>query len=387
MKVQITCFSLDSTGINSVAQHGYGPQHDVKCHKLTPKTVIVTKHTDFKSWECQPTFSLPSCLLSGPASLRETKSVIYPCVYGKCQVGCPCIICMESVDVKKCTIQEYYQSHQMYHHAAHLSCEFCCQILITFPAFSYYKRKMGEKFVPSWLFSHTYGNIDCKTKMPRRARNPDNELKTCDECNASFKTSFNKDRHYMNVHYKQKYECSECKQLFGRQDNLKKHRRYVHEAQKINIGGDLNNHSKDMYESEDEDDITENVLEEDQEDLEIREDSGLNSFQWKCNDCDKNFSSKFNLGVHKKKMQQCDNCDKSFCSKKIMKVHMKFSHGINPFECKTCLEKFSSKRNLNRHEQARNVATCNECGAKFCNSRSMDSHQSKHWMANFMKNK
>ena len=162
---------------------------------------------------------------------------------------------------------------------------------------------------------------------------------------------------------------------------------YIHEAQKINIGGDLNNHSKDMYESEDEDDITENVLEEDQEDLEIREDSGLNSFQWKCNDCDKNFSSKFNLGVHKKKMQQCDNCDKSFCSKKIMKVHMKFSHGINPFECKTCLEKFSSKRNLNRHEQARNVATCNECGAKFCNSRSMDSHQSKHWMANFMKNK
>ena len=115
---------------------------------------------------------------------------------------------MESVDEKTCTIQECYQTHHMFHHAVHLSCEFCCQILNTFPAFSYYKRKRGKKFGPSLLFTHTYGNIDCKKKMPRRSRNPDNkpqlnqnELKTCDECDASFKTSFNKDRHYMNVHY------------------------------------------------------------------------------------------------------------------------------------------------------------------------------------------
>ena len=48
---------------------------------------------------------------------------------------------------------------------------------------------------------------------------------------------------------------------------------YVHEAQKINVGGDLNDHSKVMYESVDEDDITENVMEIDEDDLEIREDS------------------------------------------------------------------------------------------------------------------
>ena len=379
MKVRISFCSLDYPGMNSVVQHGYGPQYNVKCHKLTPKTVIVTNNMNFKSWECLPSFCLPSSFLSGPASLRETKSVIYPCFSGRCQVGCPCIQCLESVEEKTFTIQEYYQNHHMYHHAAHLTCEFCCQILDTFPSFSCFKKNIGYKFVLSWLFSHSYGDIDSKRKMPRRAWNLDNkpavnhnELKTCDECNESFKTSFNKDRHYMNVHYKQKYQCAECLQWFGRKDNLKKHILNVHEA----------------HESLDEDYITENVMEEiDEEDLEIRNDSGSNSFQWKCHDCDKNFSSKFNLGVHKKKVKKCEKCDKSFCNNKMLKVHMKFSHGIHPFECETCHEKFSTKQTLNRHEQAKKVASCDECGAKFCNSRSMDSHQSKHWWGKFMENK
>jgi len=380
MKVQIACCSLDFTaGTNNVNQHGYGPQYDVKCHKLTPKTEIVSYNVNFKRWECQPTFCLPSSRLSGPASLKETKTVIYPCMYGKCQVGCPCIHCLESGDEKTCSIQERFQNHQMYHHAAHLSCEFCRQILEIFPAFSYFKKKSGEEFEPSWLFSHTYGDIDSKKKMKRRARNPgnksqvnENDLKTCDECNASFKTSFNLDRHYMNVHYKQKYQCPECPQLFGRHDNMKRHLKYVHEAPKANVSGD---------------DISENVMEIVEDDLDITEDSGLNSFHLKCDDCEKTFMNKFNLGVHKKKMHKCENCDKTFCSKSFLKVHMKFSHGVNPFECKTCLEKFSSRGNLNRHEQARKVASCEECGAKFCNSRSMDIHQSKHFWEKFMANK
>ena len=209
-------------------------------------------------------------------------------------------------------------------------------------------------------------------KIRNKAKGESNQkkLKTCDECNASFKKACNRDRHYMNVHYKQKYECPECLQLFGRQDNLNKHRKYIHEHE--------------VDESVDEDDINEDVMERDPDDFEI---SGSSSVKWKCNGCDKDFSSKFNLGVHKKKMYQCENCEKSFCSNKILKVHRKFKHGTKPFECKNCLETFSSKRNLERHDQASKVVSCDECGAKLCNSRSTNFHKHKHWMENFRKNK
>ena len=233
---------------------------------------------------------------------------------------------------------------------------------------------MGEKFAPSWLFSRTYGDIDSKKKIKNQS-----ELKTCNECSASFKTSFNLDRHYMNMHYKKKYECDECLQLFGREDNLKKHIMNAHDAQKIYVGEHLKDYNKGIDDSVDEDNISESAMEKDTDDLEIKKDSGSNSFGWKCDKCNKNFSSKFNLGVHKKKMQKCENCDISFCNKTMLKVHMKFSHGITPFECKICFEKFSTKQNLKRHEQAKKVANCDECGAKFCNSRSVNSHQYKHF--------
>ena len=165
MKVNISFSTLDRTqALPSVSEEVKTPR-SISCHKLTPLSKTY-ESTNYCVWSCKPTSCLPSTFLFGPASLRIERTVIYPCEYHKCQIGCPCKRCIGNGEWN--TVQDEFYEHQLYHQAPHLSCQFCCQLLEFFPFLSYrkvMKEYIGdyfprEKYVlrvfVSWQFQHRY---------------------------------------------------------------------------------------------------------------------------------------------------------------------------------------------------------------------------------------
>ena len=84
------------------------------CHILTE----ITQLND-KNWIYNGTFSPPCKYLYGPASLKDTRVIVYPCQYYKCQIRCPCFICRSHTTTESSNLLE---NHQTYHLAPHSTC-------------------------------------------------------------------------------------------------------------------------------------------------------------------------------------------------------------------------------------------------------------------------
>ena len=135
---------------------------------------------------------------------------------------CPCLICRGKKDD---TYQsKHYSDHEMYHHAAHLECDFCSDLLKHFPFFSY-KKSIYEGIILTYQFRHSYAVVSGKKPISVFKKKRSLE---CDECDRSFKKACNLERHYRNIHYQEKFECPDCHKLFGRKDNMRKHRMVSH---------------------------------------------------------------------------------------------------------------------------------------------------------------
>ena len=81
---------------------------------------------------------------------------------------------------------------------------------------SLYLEGVYEVKIKMYEFGHTFGFDRAKSVMKCPLRYED--------CGKRFVSSRNRDRHYKNVHFKQKgYECETCQKAFGRIDNLQRH--------------------------------------------------------------------------------------------------------------------------------------------------------------------
>ena len=81
---------------------------------------------------------------------------------------------------------------------------------------------------------------------------------------------------------------------------------------------------------------------------------------FRCNICDKKFSTKFELTSHSefvhdgKKPFMCNTCDAKFWKKQALNTHVAAIHEgkkrwKKPFKCDTCNAKFTAKQSLNYH--------------------------------------
>ena len=128
MKLEVSFSSLDrkrNPG-GSVTNYIKDPRFGVGgCHNLSPLYELkVTDDPDYHVWQYKPTACLPNSYLYGPASMKDSKVVVYPCYRRKCVIQCPCKLC-RGIQEEYPNYQEDFEDHRRYHHAPHLGCNFC----------------------------------------------------------------------------------------------------------------------------------------------------------------------------------------------------------------------------------------------------------------------
>ena len=379
------------------------------CNSLLPFKEILRNGESTGRWICKPTACLPTSFLHGPASSRDTRTIIYPCRRKHCRIGCPCPDCrIGNSEHFISTQQERYKFHQLYHHAPHLNCEFCIELLRIFPAFTYTRItsetvwygpvKKEKRFRrKSFTFKHTYdiGHSESKHNWNAMTEEFENPRK-CPDCSKLFKKACNKERHYRNVHYKQKYQCDICKKWFGRFDNLKTHKRKQHKIEPVESSDDEDSSVEGSFGVKITSDETDSNIEKDETDsnaFEVANDvedalcdgnSGednecsVKEFEFKefqCDLCGKTLSTKYNLEVHKSKQKySCQECEQSFCSKTCLKGHIQFKHGKTTFKCQFCEREFTAKASLKRHKDSRTASSCDQCLKVLCNPQDLRNH-------------
>jgi hypothetical protein len=107
---------------------------------------------------------------------------------------------------------------------------------------------------------------------------------------------------------------------------------------------------------------------------------------YKCDQCTKSFSDKYNLVRHIQvhtvhKPYQCEQCTKSFSQKGNLVTHIRVHTGDKPYTCEQCTKSFSQKGDLVRHIRVHTGAkpyTCGQCQKSFSQSSGLASHVRIH---------
>ena len=193
--------------------------------------------------------------------------------------------------------------------------------------------------MPTTVTGNSQDTIDDKSQIHKK-------YFYCDICQKKFTTKRAKELHQKSIHDKIKdIECWYCDKAFTQSSNLATHVKKYHFSE---VGDD--------------------------------------QYQFRCPECNKDFSSKGHLKRHlenvheKKKKIFCEICQKGFSTKAdadrhlrtvheklrnfkcefcknrafktnaLLNLHVKTVHeGLKPFECQTCNKTFSQKGNLNTH--------------------------------------
>ena len=88
--------------------------------------------------------------------------------------------------------------------------------------------------------------------------------------------------------------------------------------------------------------------------------------RFKCDQCDKDFSTKRYLGthikVHKALPQKCNQCGKTYKTIANLKKHISRMHSEKEIECDECEKTFSTTSSLNFHKKTVHVLKSFKCG-------------------------
>ncbi|XP_077297458.1 uncharacterized protein LOC143919140 [Arctopsyche grandis] len=107
---------------------------------------------------------------------------------------------------------------------------------------------------------------------------------------------------------------------------------------------------------------------------------------FKCDNCLKSFSSKYELVSHlrshtEEKPYKCEICLKSFTRNSHLQVHKKLHTGIRPHKCEVCLKSFTQKSHLRTHEKLHTGIKphkCDTCLKSFKHKYQLVSHKKLH---------
>ena len=337
--------------------------------------------------------------LHGPASLIDTKSIIYPCSNFQCRVPCPCnrcrrkcSYCRKAEHSETCydclEYKQDYDEHLLFHRAAHLSCKFCLNVFHHIPHFKFIVCQLAgswpdlyEKQVSASLFDH----------QPTRLKpEPDQSLNyQCDKCDKKFKTRSDLRRHERSLHFNEEYQCSKCGSKFSRKDNMETHIRIAHSDPDNKFQFKVCDstfskrchylrHCKMSLKMKRECEICSDVFCSLKQ---VQQHKKKQHSNHTCDSCKKSFSDKAQLNRHTEAAQTepgvfnhlCIECNSNFCTSQFLVRHMKI-HMTTTNECLYCKKTFSSKWRLKEHLVKRKEASCEKCGDILCNGFDLKQH-------------
>ena len=106
-----------------------------------------------------------------------------------------------------------------------------------------------------------------------------------------------------------------------------------------------------------------------------------------CDECQKEFSSKFSLKVHRKAIHEgikfpCDYCEKEYPRVTSLQVHIRTVHYGETLTCDICSKIFARKGSLQRHIQSTHEGIrypCNQCDYQASDKSNLKKHiKSQH---------
>ncbi|EAT44162.1 AAEL004444-PA [Aedes aegypti] len=121
--------------------------------------------------------------------------------------------------------------------------------------------------------------------------------------------------------------------------------------------------------------------------IHLRTHSGERPFACDREGCDKRFSQKSTLNIHKRvhdpnhRPFTCEHCPATFCRKPYLDIHIRSHTGERPFECVTCLKRFSQRSTLNIHKRihtGERPYACDICNKTFAVKSYVTAHRWSH---------
>ena len=107
--------------------------------------------------------------------------------------------------------------------------------------------------------------------------------------------------------------------------------------------------------------------------------------EFECSECDKKFTAKSSLNVHKRlhlkeKPFSCSFCDRRFNQSHHVVSHERTHTGEKPFNCSKCEKTFADKTTLTKHERLHkkptvNEFTCLQCDKTFAWADQLAKHE------------
>ena len=193
---------------------------------------------------------------------------------------------------------------------------------------------------------------------------------SCDLCGF---TSRNRDSirdHKKRNHMEKKLKCPECGKAYGVRRDLRKHIKTHSIQYPCKICGKTYKEERNYR----------NHIKTHENDY-IRP-------SWPCDQCEKRFSTKYVLQVHKDQVHQghmpewlCPVCGKNFKQKHSLVEHQLIHTGERPFACKICAKTFRHRTTCRKHEMLHTdirLFTCEICGKDFKQRNSLKIHAVVH---------